>query len=511
LWSGGSGESISVTEIFIHDLLNHHNHVGEKVTRIDLFRGANQFELIVNTVHEPLLVLDTEMKIIFANSNFYNNFKVKSEETIGNSIFNIGDQQWNIPKLRELLERILPEKTVFIGFEVEHDFPTIGHKFMLLNASEIHNADVGKKLILLAIEDITESKQAEEELTKYRQHLEELVDKRTMELKESEERYRRLFQTSKDGILLLEKEKREIVDANPAITKLLGYKYEELYGRNPQDIGVLKDIGDFQNFIQKLNETGFIHYDDMPVETKGGKGIETEIYLVNKTKLIQCNIRNISERKQKEKEIQESLKEKEVLLSEIYHRVKNNMQIVISLLRLQSRHIKEEKYREMFKESQNRIISMSLVHEKLYQSNNFTRIDFEEYIRELTNGLFRSYGVDKDKISLTIDIENISFLINSAIPCGLIINELVTNSLKHAFPDGMKGEIKIILHSADENMIELVVSDNGIGIHEDIDFKTTKSLGLHLVTILAENQFHGDINLDRSKGTKFKIKFKEVK
>jgi two-component sensor histidine kinase len=154
---------------------------------------------------------------------------------------------------------------------------------------------------------------------------------------------------------------------------------------------------------------------------------------------------------------------------------------------------------------------MSLVHEKLYQSNNFTRIDFEEYIRELTNGLFRSYGVDKDKISLTIDIENISFLINSAIPCGLIINELVTNSLKHAFPDGMKGEIKIILHSADENMIELVVSDNGIGIHEDIDFKTTKSLGLHLVTILAENQLHGDINLDRSKGTKFKIKFKEVK
>ena len=200
-----------------------------------------------------------------------------------------------------------------------------------------------------------------------------------------------------------------------------------------------------------------------------------------------------------------------MLLSEIYHRVKNNMQIIISLLRLQSRQVKEEKYREMFKESQNRILSMSLVHEKLYQSKDLTQIDFNEYISDLIKGLFQSYGANKSNIALKIDVKTILLGIDYAIPCGLIINELVTNSLKYAFPDGREGEIKISLHSPGENMIELIVRDNGIGIPEDMDFKQTKTLGLHLVTMLAENQLHGNIKLNRSKGTEFIMKFKEVK
>jgi PAS domain S-box-containing protein len=248
---------------------------------------------------------------------------------------------------------------------------------------------------------------------------------------------------------------------------------------------------------------------------KDGTLLPLEVYAIITTwgniKSVLSIATDITDRKLTEEKIEASLKEKEILLSEIYHRVKNNMQIIISLLGLQSRHVKEEKYREMFKESQNRILSMSLVHEKLYQSKDLTQIDFNEYVRDLIKGLFRSYGANKGNIVLKIDVKTILLGIDHAIPCGLIINELVTNSLKYAFPDRREGEIKVVLHPTEENMIELAVGDNGIGIPEDMDFKQTKTLGLHLVTMLAENQLHGDITLNRSKGTEFIIKFKKVK
>jgi two-component sensor histidine kinase len=211
-----------------------------------------------------------------------------------------------------------------------------------------------------------------------------------------------------------------------------------------------------------------------------------------------------------EEQIKESLTEKEVLLKEIHHRVKNNMQIISSLLRLQSRDVTEKKYIDMFTDSQNRITSMSLIHEKLYQSKGLTKIDFDDYIRDLANGLFQSYGANSN-IKLFTDVRDVSLGIDSAIPCGLVVNELVTNSLKHAFPDGRRGEVLISLHPTPENMIELIVRDNGVSIPADIDIRKTESLGLHLVTILVENQLHGEINLDRSKGTEFLVRFKDVK
>ncbi len=240
---------------------------------------------------------------------------------------------------------------------------------------------------------------------------------------------------------------------------------------------------------------------------------DDEIHLLDELSTdISFALESIEQEKQREraeKALYESLAEKEVLLREIYHRVKNNMQIISSLLKLQSGYVKEEKYREMFKESQNRIMSMSLVHEILYRSKDLAQIDFNNYIRELTKGLLQSYGTGS--IKLRINVENISLGIDYAIPCGLIINELVTNSLKHAFPQGREGEIKISLISTGENIIELTVSDNGVGFPKDLDFRKANTLGLRLVTILAENQLHGETILDLSSGTEFKIKFKKVK
>ena len=245
-------------------------------------------ESIVEAIREPLLVLDGGLKIVSANRNFYRTFKVTPDETLGTFLYDLGNKQWDIPKLRELLEEVLPEKEAFDGFKVEHHFESIGYKVMLLNARQIHRKDIGTKMILLAIEDITE-----------RNRLEGL-------LIDSELQYRRLFETASDGIMLLEKGEGKITHANPAAEKLLGYTEKESLGNKLQDIGVSLDLDDFQTTMQNLNKTGIINYRNVKVETKSGKHIDTEIYLVDRAKLVQCNIRDITERKLAKKALRES-------------------------------------------------------------------------------------------------------------------------------------------------------------------------------------------------------------
>jgi len=186
------------------------------------------------------------------------------------------------------------------------------------------------------------------------------------------------------------------------------------------------------------------------------------------------------------------------------------MQVISGLLMLQEEFSNDEKISGMIKECQNRISSMALIHEKLYRSESLSKIDFKEYVDDLVNGLFESYGITESKVGLRVNAENIPMGIDDAISCGLIINELVSNSLKHAFPAGKKGEIEIALSSTGEDMIELVVGDNGVGIPEGIDFRKTESLGLHIVNILVKNQLHGEITLNKDKGTEFQIRYRGI-
>jgi len=224
--------------------------------------------------------------------------------------------------------------------------------------------------------------------------------------------------------------------------------------------------------------------------------------------------KEIAERKKAEKHLKESLKEKEVLLKEIHHRVKNNLQVVSSLLYLQSEHINEQQKGhineqqnlDVLKESQDRVRSMALVHEKLYQSQDLARINFPEYVRKLTAHLFQSYEANLTSITPSTDVDDVSLDIDMAIPCGLLINELISNSLKHAFPDGRKGEVKIDFHSDERGTYTLTVSDNGIGFPADLDFRNTESMGLRLVMTLTK-QLEGEIQLDKNHGTTFKIMF----
>ena len=217
--------------------------------------------------------------------------------------------------------------------------------------------------------------------------------------------------------------------------------------------------------------------------------------------------RNITERKRAEGLIRASLREKEILLKEIHHRVKNNLQIVASMLELQAGQIQDEEVRILFNESQRRIETMSLIHEKLYRARDLSKIDFKEYVEELAANLTALTGHKAEQVELETLIEGVFLDINSGIPCGLIINELVFNSLRHAFPDGRKGRLTIHMHEDDEGSITLSVRDNGVGLPEGLDFRNAPSLGLQLVISLV-TQLSGIIEHDGSSGTAFKINFR---
>ena len=214
----------------------------------------------------------------------------------------------------------------------------------------------------------------------------------------------------------------------------------------------------------------------------------------------------IAERKKAENKIAASLKEKEILLKEIHHRVKNNLQVISSLLYLQSKDINDTRASALFKESQSRVRSIALVHEWLYQSENLAQIDFFKYIKNIVNHLIRSYSINQANIKLNLKVKNIKLDIDTAISCGLIITELVTNSLKYAFPDDRKGEVIIRFQSFKDMECELIVGDTGIGFPSDFNLKERKSLGLRLVNELVA-QLNGTIDIEVQRGTSFKIKF----
>ncbi len=217
----------------------------------------------------------------------------------------------------------------------------------------------------------------------------------------------------------------------------------------------------------------------------------------------------LSDRKQAEANLKNSLTEKEILLKEIHHRVKNNISVVASLLELQSNTVSDPQTAKMFEECQNRLYSMALIHEKLYRSTNRTQINFGEYLEDLVTNLFQSYNINDSRIQLQIIAESVSLNLETATPCGLIVNELISNTLKHAFPDGTSGTVSVECYQTGDREIHLFVKDNGIGFPQNLDFRKTNSMGFQVVCTLTE-QLEGTIELSRQIGTEFHLKFNEL-
>ncbi len=214
------------------------------------------------------------------------------------------------------------------------------------------------------------------------------------------------------------------------------------------------------------------------------------------------------ERKQGEDRITASLKEKEVLLREIHHRVKNNLQVTSSLLNLQSRRVNDPSMLEVFKESENRIKAMALAHDKLYQSDSLASIKFRDYVEDIVRNQFISYGMNMDDVAIHMEIDDILIGIDIAAPCGMIISELVANSLKYAFPSGKKGSITLTFRILNDDQYEFMVKDDGIGLPDDLDVHSAASFGLYIVRMLAEGQLGGKIDTLCTKGTEYRIRFK---
>lgn len=348
------------------------------------------------------------------------------------------------------------------------------------------------------------------ELELHSQNLAQAVKARTMELEKTKERVEAILDNSPDAILLLAPDGR-IELCNYAFHDMFGYSPNEVETISlpnlvePDNLGVMDDLlrSTLENGQTKWFQTVGQRRDGTTFDIGGALAVIADGGAV--TALV-CSLRDITEQVRAEDQIKQSLREKEVLLREIHHRVKNNMQVISSLLALQAGYTEDEQANQMFRESQNRIRSMALVHELLYQSRDLARIDFVQYVHKLSRHLLHSYLTDAERIRLDIMADALFLDIDMAIPCGLIINELISNALKHAFPNGKEGAIRVELHTDGNGLSTIIVRDNGVGLPEDLDVHQTETLGLQLVTSLA-GQLNATIGLLRHPGTTFEIRF----
>ncbi len=327
------------------------------------------------------------------------------------------------------------------------------------------------------------------------------------ELRESEEKYRKLFETTQDGIIVHVQGK--ILDLNQRIADIFGYGISEMWQKQISDLIHPDDLEKAMTNMQvgyelpyqhrALHKDGSILYLEIVGRPIQFSGTEARVIVVH----------DITQQTQNEKTIKAALKEKEVLLGEIYHRTKNNMQVISSLLSLQAMQLNNDAVKTAFQDLKNKIQSMALVHQKLYESKSLSTINLDEYIQDLAALLHQTFETAEKKISLHFELENIQVLIDSAMACGLIISELLSNSYKHAFANQQEGKINIRLQKQVGNQVELVIADNGTGIENGFDFRSQKTLGLTTIHGIVEQQLRGTVEFKTNGGLNCLISFKD--
>ncbi|MBI5102047.1 MAG: PAS domain S-box protein [Nitrospirae bacterium] len=349
----------------------------------------------------------------------------------------------------------------------------------------------------------------------------EQVNIREAALLKEKEKLRKYLDTSAVIVVILDIDQR-VTLINKKGCEILEFAEDEILGRKWFDNFLPESARDETKKIFSKMVSGSIepveYFENSVLTGSGGERLIAWYNTVlkddknNVTGTLSSGV-DVTEKRMAVDKIKASLREKELLLREIHHRVKNNMQVIVSLLSLQSDKNRDGQYSDIFNDTKNRIKTMSLVHEKLYMSKDMASIDFQDYIKDLSRSLLSVYESNARNVSLTIEADNVFLNIDTAIPCGLIINELLSNSLKHAFPGGRKGEINIFLGQTlveDRTVYDLVISDNGVGIPEGIEMGKSESLGLQLITTLIEHQLRGTLDLDRTNGTRMHVRFREI-
>ncbi|HSD62964.1 MAG TPA: PAS domain S-box protein [Ignavibacteriaceae bacterium] len=319
-----------------------------------------------------------------------------------------------------------------------------------------------------------------------------------------ENKYMRLFESAKDGILILNADNGKIEDVNPYLANLLGYSKKRLLKKSIWDISAVQNIEYSKHLYKELQDKKYVRYEDVPLQASDGSLIDVEIvsnvYKVNKEKVIQCNIRDISKRKSLEKKFQENIKTKEALLKELQHRTINSFTVLISLIRLRGQMAGSDETKLILEDLETKIKSITDLYSLLSECNSFYEVKLDLYFNKMIE---RMSALSKN-IVMHKNIEEISVSDKKAATLGMILVELLFNAIKYAFPDSKKGEINITVKSKDG--LTFIVEDNGVGLKKDFDFNRDKGLGLELVDMMV-NQLNGNINFKSEKGTKIVMGF----
>ncbi len=593
---------------------------------LQLAEEAREYaEALIETVREPLVVLDGDLRVQHATSSFYETFMVSRQETEGRFLYDLGNGQWNQPRLRELLGNALYRGAPFHDFETQHDFPTIGCRTMRLNARRIPRRDPKDRMLLLSIEDVTERREM------------------------AEIRFRRLFETAKDGIVVIDGETGLLVDVNPYFLELTGFEREDLVGRPASQMGELLKWPQAGDLLELSRESEVFRNDDVQLTPKNKQQISVDVlgnrYMIGTQPVIQLNIRDISARKkavtaleasearfrllvdstpdyamfqtdengtiltwnpgaqrllgwdesealgqrsaliftpedlrdgQPEQEIEkarknghsederwhlrkdgtrffasgvmtslrndkggllgfakimrditsrreaedqlrQSLEDKNTLVREIHHRVKNNLQMISSLLSLQSSYTNDPRVLAAFEETEGRVRAVASIHERLYASDDLTIVEFGGYLSELARELVGLHATVPQGVALELDVIDMALHIEQAMPLGLIANELIVNSMKHGLKSGT-GKLHVCLRylpgsfrpeegeTVDDGWAKVCVQDDGPGLPEGLDLSQTRSLGFRLIHLLIR-QLRANLEIMQGPGAGFTVTF----
>jgi len=442
---------------------------------------------IVETIPSALIILDRNLIITFANRAFYQIFRTSPAETEGCLIYALGNRQWDIPALRTLLESVIPHRTSVEGFEVEHDFPLIGQRTMLVNARKIFRPGSLDRSILLAIEDVSEERAARAESRRSWQLTQSIVD------------------TIRDPLVVLEND-MTIVTASKAFLTMFGATEDEAQGKRLSELGQHQwDVPALRNLMEKVLP------EDKPIESfeieDDFPGLGRRVFNLNARKIFQIGnhvtrillvFEDITDRKQRERDALS-------LTNEISHRIKNNLQIIVGLIAYEARSMPEV-YVRGYNAMQARIGAIAQLYDLISQSSRGRTIAVDAYLREIAKTMSASLLGESTGIEIEVKAEALEIDPDYAVPFGLLVNELATNAIKHAFPKGVGRVVLSVEQVGDQ--IELTVADNGVGMKDKDLAKTPEKRGSDYVAIFVR-QLGGVIVAAPSKGagTTIRVRF----
>ncbi len=483
------GKTITVAQVL---------DITEKKRAEEALRASEEkYRILHEFAGEAIFTYTLDLKLLEVNRTACEFVGKSREELLGQDVLELGvlhpeDKERAIKNLKLIMQGGRERESIVdkLRFKGRHGFY---HTFLVTSTPVVRNGEI------VAITNVCRDITLEERLH--------------AELEASERKYRFLFNAGNDAIFVYrispEGRPGNFIESNQLASVLTGYSRAELMELTPVDLVVPEERELVLKSNQEITERGQRVF-ERTLLTKDGRRIPCEIsshfFALNGEPTVLSIARDITERKKAEEKLKAALKEKDVMLQEIHHRVKNNMQVMSSLLRLQAARVSDSQAREAFRKSQTRIQSMAMIHERLYQSGNLAGIDFADYVEKLVTHLYVIYGVDSEHVHFKNEAGQVDLDINQAIPCGLIVNELVSNSLKHAFPGKRKGELAVRMWRDGQGKIHLVVKDTGKALPAGIDVHKSETLGFQIVNDLT-GQLDGELRYRRDGGNEFEIIF----